>query len=197
MREIVAAVVGLYFFIVPASPALAQDLEIAVRPEAIYVESIAGNIVPMERVFFHIIVHNNSGNPIDLSWVRFDVVNGDGILFSGQYSGKALVELFDSAIDRKRIEPTAKGTLTLGPDERKAMSDIFLDFPKGFIGESMVVEVDYNEIQRSPTYPSGFALRFARIARIRPDKAPGQATTLEELRGLYERQFATKGRAGP
>jgi DNA ligase-1 len=60
----------------------------------------------------------------------------------------------------------------------------------------VVVEVEYNEIQRSPTYPSGFALRFARIARIREDKAPEQATTLEELRALYERQFATKGRAG-
>jgi DNA ligase-1 len=60
----------------------------------------------------------------------------------------------------------------------------------------VVVEVEYNEIQRSPTYPSGFALRFARIARIREDKAPDQATTLEELRALYERQFATKGRAG-
>jgi DNA ligase-1 len=61
----------------------------------------------------------------------------------------------------------------------------------------VVVEVDYSEIQKSPTYPSGFALRFARITRIRPDKAPGQATTVEELRGLYERQFATKGRAEP
>jgi len=60
----------------------------------------------------------------------------------------------------------------------------------------VVVEVAYNEIQRSPTYPSGLALRFARIARIREDKAPGQATTLEELRALYDRQFATKGRAG-
>jgi DNA ligase 1 len=59
----------------------------------------------------------------------------------------------------------------------------------------VVVEVEYNEIQRSPTYPSGLALRFARIARLREDKGPGQATTLEELRGLYERQFATKGRA--
>jgi len=59
----------------------------------------------------------------------------------------------------------------------------------------VVVEVEYNEIQKSPTYPSGLALRFARIARIREDKAPGQATTLEELRRLYERQFATKGRA--
>jgi DNA ligase-1 len=59
----------------------------------------------------------------------------------------------------------------------------------------VVVEVEYNEIQRSPTYPSGLALRFARIARLREDKGPGQATTLGELRVLYERQFATKGRA--
>jgi DNA ligase-1 len=58
----------------------------------------------------------------------------------------------------------------------------------------VVVEVEYNEIQRSPTYRSGLALRFARIARIREDKAPGQATTLAELRALYERQFGTKGR---
>jgi DNA ligase 1 len=59
----------------------------------------------------------------------------------------------------------------------------------------VVVEVAYNEIQKSPTYRSGMALRFARITRIRDDKSPGQATTLEELRALYERQFATKGRS--
>jgi len=60
----------------------------------------------------------------------------------------------------------------------------------------IVVEVEYNEIQKSPTYPSGLALRFARIARIRDDKAPGQTTTLAQLRDLYEAQFRTKGRAG-
>jgi len=59
----------------------------------------------------------------------------------------------------------------------------------------VVVEVEYNEIQKSPTYRSGMALRFARIARVRDDKAPGQATTLDELRALYDRQFRTKGRA--
>ena len=59
----------------------------------------------------------------------------------------------------------------------------------------IVVEVEYNEIQKSPTYASGLALRFARIARVRDDKSPGQATTLAELRHLYERQFQTKGRA--
>ena len=60
----------------------------------------------------------------------------------------------------------------------------------------IVVEVDYNEIQKSPTYPSGLALRFARIARVRDDKGPGQATTLAELRRLYDGQFLRKGRAG-
>jgi len=58
----------------------------------------------------------------------------------------------------------------------------------------VVVEVEYNEIQRSPTYASGLALRFARITRLRDDKGPGQATTLSELKALYERQFDTKGR---
>ena len=58
----------------------------------------------------------------------------------------------------------------------------------------VVVEVAYNEIQRSPQYSSGFALRFARITKIREDKGPEQITTLEELRTLFEKQFATKSR---
>jgi len=59
----------------------------------------------------------------------------------------------------------------------------------------IVVEVEFNEIQKSPTYRSGLALRFARISRVREDKGPGQATTLAELRRLYEAQFHRKGRA--
>jgi DNA ligase 1 len=58
----------------------------------------------------------------------------------------------------------------------------------------VVVEVTYNEIQRSPQYSSGFALRFARITSIREDKGPGQITTIAELQSLYERQFLTKSR---
>ncbi|HII39659.1 MAG TPA: ATP-dependent DNA ligase [Thermoplasmata archaeon] len=59
----------------------------------------------------------------------------------------------------------------------------------------VVVEVAYNEIQKSPHYPSGFALRFARIARIRDDKGPEDADTYARLKELYERQFERKGRA--
>jgi DNA ligase 1 len=59
---------------------------------------------------------------------------------------------------------------------------------------TIVVEVAYNEIQRSPQYTSKFALRFARIKRIRDDKSVEQITTLAELQNLYERQFVSKSR---
>jgi DNA ligase-1 len=60
----------------------------------------------------------------------------------------------------------------------------------------VVVEVAYNEIQRSPHYPSGFALRFARIVRIRDDKGPADVDTYARLKDLYGKQFERKGR-GP
>ncbi len=60
----------------------------------------------------------------------------------------------------------------------------------------VVVEVAYNEIQRSPHYPSGFALRFARIVRIRDDKGPEDVDTYARLKELYAKQFERKGR-GP
>ncbi len=60
----------------------------------------------------------------------------------------------------------------------------------------VVVEVAYNEIQRSPHYPSGFALRFARIVRIRDDKGPPDVDTYDRLKELYTKQFERKGR-GP
>lgn len=58
----------------------------------------------------------------------------------------------------------------------------------------VVVEVLFNEIQASPSYTSGLALRFARIARIRDDKSAAQADSLETVRELFERQFQAKGR---
>jgi murein DD-endopeptidase MepM/ murein hydrolase activator NlpD len=121
----------------------AQDVDLAVRPDAIYVENVGGNIVSMERLFFHIVVHNQGKSPVEILWVRFDIVNSSGVVFSGQYSGKALTDLFDSSMDRRRIEATTKGTLRVGPDERKAISDVFMDFPTGFVGENLLVEVDY------------------------------------------------------
>jgi DNA ligase-1 len=58
----------------------------------------------------------------------------------------------------------------------------------------IVVEVAYNEIQKSPKYRSEMALRFARISRVRDDKNPEDADTIEKVRKIFERQFAKKGR---
>ncbi len=62
---------------------------------------------------------------------------------------------------------------------------------------SIVAEVAYNEVQKSPRYKSGFALRFARIARFREDKGPEDSDTLQHLRELYEKQFENKARVRP
>jgi DNA ligase-1 len=68
--------------------------------------------------------------------------------------------------------------------------------PWGFhVRPEVVVEVAYNEIQKSPHYPSGFALRFARIVRVRDDKGPEDVDTYARLKELYEKQFERKGRA--
>jgi len=58
----------------------------------------------------------------------------------------------------------------------------------------IVVEVAYNEIQQSPKYMSQMALRFARITRIRDDKTPEEADTIDRVREIYERQFRNKGK---
>ncbi|MGA2971696.1 MAG: ATP-dependent DNA ligase [Candidatus Bathyarchaeia archaeon] len=61
---------------------------------------------------------------------------------------------------------------------------------------SIVVEVAFNEIQRSPHYKSGFALRFARITRFRDDKRIEDADSLQRLSKLYQDQFRFKAPAG-
>src|SRR5260370_36304916 len=51
-----------------------------------------------------------------------------------------------------------------------------------------VVEVAHNDIPRSPNYDAGMALRFARIVRIRDDKSPEQADSIDAVKADYERQ---------
>ncbi len=62
------------------------------------------------------------------------------------------------------------------------------------VAPQIVVEVAYNEVQKSSRYECGMALRFARITRIRPDKSPEEADTIQRVREIYKRQFTAKGR---
>lgn len=53
----------------------------------------------------------------------------------------------------------------------------------------IVVEVEFDNIQESSKYPSGMALRFARIKRIRNDKNFDEIDTIETVRQLYQEQL--------
>ncbi len=57
-----------------------------------------------------------------------------------------------------------------------------------FVTPQVVVEVAFNNIQRSPTYPSGVALRHARIVAFRPDKSAHEIETIQTLREMMERE---------
>ncbi len=48
----------------------------------------------------------------------------------------------------------------------------------------LVVEIAFNEVQTSPHYPGGVALRFARLKCYRPDKSADQADTLATVRSF-------------
>jgi DNA ligase-1 len=53
---------------------------------------------------------------------------------------------------------------------------------------SIVIEVKYEEIQASPTYSSGFALRFPRFVRLRDDRSAESIATLDDLKAFYKDQ---------
>jgi DNA ligase-1 len=58
-----------------------------------------------------------------------------------------------------------------------------------YLRPELVVEIAFNDLQRSSHYPGGLALRFARVKRYRPDKTAEQADTIEQVRAHYVRSI--------
>ncbi len=52
----------------------------------------------------------------------------------------------------------------------------------------LVVEIAFSDLQASPRYPGGLALRLARVKRYREDKRVAEADTMESVRRIYESQ---------
>jgi ATP-dependent DNA ligase len=55
-----------------------------------------------------------------------------------------------------------------------------------FVRPELVVEIAFDGVQRSPRYPGGLALRFARVLRYRPDKGVEQADTIATVRAIHQ-----------
>jgi DNA ligase-1 len=53
-----------------------------------------------------------------------------------------------------------------------------------YVRPELVAEIAFNDVQRSPQYPGGVALRFARVKGYRPDKSAADADTIDAVRAF-------------
>jgi DNA ligase 1 len=58
-----------------------------------------------------------------------------------------------------------------------------------YVKPELVVEIAFNEVQESPHYPGGLALRFARVKSYRQDKPAAEADTIDAVRNIYLRSI--------
>jgi DNA ligase-1 len=57
-----------------------------------------------------------------------------------------------------------------------------------YVRPEMVAEIAFSDLQASPRYPGGLALRLARVKRYRDDKRADEADTMESVRRIYQAQ---------
>jgi len=57
-----------------------------------------------------------------------------------------------------------------------------------WVKPELVVEIAFNDLQESPQYPGGVALRFARVKGYRGDKSAAEADTIEAIRAMHAAQ---------
>ena len=80
-------------------------------------------------------------------------------------------------------------TLAWQTDKLRAL-EISHDRHTVFVRPELVVEIAFNEVQGSPQYPGGLALRFARVKGYRQDKSAADADTIDAVRDIYLRSIA-------
>jgi len=96
--------------------------------------------------------------------------------------------MMGSGIKEKEAE-AEKGELSLVSITKMLRPLITKEYAGGvWVKPKIVIEIAYEEIQKSPTYASGFALRFPRLVRLRFDKSPEEADTIQRLKAIYEIQ---------
>src|SRR5712664_1146953 len=100
--------------------------------------------------------------------------------------------------DDARLVNIGKAYSGLTDVEIRELTQYFLDHTtedRGFqrdVEPSIVLEVAFNNVQRSDRHGSGFALRFPRILRLRPDKPVDEIDTLYRVREIFDSQHAKR-----
>src|ERR1700730_6838845 len=138
------------------------------------------------------------------SWLKMkrELATLDVVVTAVEYGhGKRIGVLSDYTFgvwDGKRLVNIGKAYSGLTDAEIAEMTQWFLEHTiedQGFrrlVEPKIVLEVAFNNMMQSDRHDSGFALRFPRIVRLRPDKSPEDADTMERVREIYASQPADK-----
>jgi DNA ligase-1 len=134
------------------------------------------------------------------SWLKMkrELATLDVVVTQVEYGhGKRVGVLSDYTFavwDGDRLVNIGKAYSGLTDAEIADMTQWFLDHTvedQGFrrvVEPKIVLEVAFNNMMQSDRHESGYALRFPRIARIRPDKSAEEADTVQRAREIYDRQ---------
>ena len=134
------------------------------------------------------------------SWLKMkrELATLDVVVTAAEYGhGKRIGVLSDYTFavwDGGHLVNIGKAYSGLTDAEIKEMTEWFLAHTieeQGFrriVEPKIVLEVAFNNMMRSDRHDSGYALRFPRIARIRSDKSPADADTLERVKEIYQKQ---------
>jgi len=134
------------------------------------------------------------------SWLKMKRVLAtlDVVVTAAEYGhGKRIGVLSDYTFavrDGERFVNIGKAYSGLTDAEIAEMTEWFLAHTlvdEGFrrqVEPKIVLEVAFNNVMRSDRHESGYALRFPRIVRLRPDKSAEEVDTLERAREIYEKQ---------
>ncbi len=136
------------------------------------------------------------------SWLKMkrELATLDVVVTAVEYGhGKRIGVLSDYAFavwDGERLVNIGKAYSGLTDAEIAEMTKWFLAHKIGDHGlrlevePKIVLEVAFNNMMRSSRHESGYALRFPRIVRLRPDKLAEDADTIETVKEIYERQHS-------
>jgi DNA ligase-1 len=134
------------------------------------------------------------------SWLKLkrELATLDVVVTAVEYGhGRRIGVLSDYTFavrDGDRLLNIGKAYSGLTDAEIAEMTKWFLEHTvedQGFrlvVEPKIVLEVAFNNMMRSDRHKSGYALRFPRIVRIRTDKPPEEADTIERVREIYEKQ---------
>jgi DNA ligase-1 len=136
------------------------------------------------------------------SWLKMkrELATLDVVVTAVEYGhGKRVGVLSDYTFgvwdsDKARLVNIGKAYSGLTDAEIAEMTQWFLDHTiedQGFrrtVEPKIVLEVAFNNMMQSDRHDSGYALRFPRIVRLRPDKTADEADTIERAREIFDRQ---------